>query len=55
VGAAVGAAGAALGGLSLHLGCGYGGLHHLVMGHAGGFVLGVAAGGIVVAAVARRA
>ena len=55
IGAAVGAAGAALGGLSLHLGCGYGGLHHLVMGHGGGFVLGVVAGGIVVAAVARRA
>jgi hypothetical protein len=55
VGAALGAAGAAMGGLSLHLGCGYGGLHHLLMGHAGGFVLGVLAGGIVVAAVARRA
>jgi hypothetical protein len=55
IGGAVGAAGAALGGLSLHLGCGYGGLHHLVMGHGGGFVLGVAAGGIIVAAVARRA
>jgi hypothetical protein len=55
IGAAVGAAGAALGGLGLHLGCGYGGLHHLVMGHGGGFLLGVAAGGIIVAAVARRA
>jgi hypothetical protein len=55
IGAAVGAAGAALGGLSLHLGCGYGGLHHLLMGHAGGFLLGVLAGGIIVAAVARRA
>jgi hypothetical protein len=55
IGAALGAAGAAGGGLSLHLGCGYGGLHHLIMGHGGGFVLGVAAGAIVIAAIAAKA
>ena len=55
VGAALGAAGAALGGLSLHLGCGYGGAHHLLLGHAGAVALGALLGGIVVAAVAGRA
>ena len=44
VGAALGAAGGALGGLTLHFICGYGGGLHVGLAHAGAVVLGAGVG-----------
>jgi hypothetical protein len=49
VAAALGAAGGALGGLTLHFICGYGGGLHVGLAHAGGVVLGGVIGAVVLA------
>lgn len=53
VGAALGAAGGALGGLTLHFICGYGGGLHVGFAHAGGMVVGALVGAAVLARVLR--
>ncbi len=47
IAAALGAAGGAVGGLILHLICSFGGGLHVGIGHAGGMVLGMALGTVV--------
>jgi hypothetical protein len=54
VAAALGAAGGALGGLTLHFICGYGGGLHVGLAHAGGVVLAALAGALVLGPVSRR-
>ena len=53
VAAALGAAGGALGGLTLHFICGYGGGLHVGLAHAGAVVLGAAIGAVVLAPFLR--
>jgi hypothetical protein len=53
VAAALGAAGGALGGLTLHFICGYGGGLHVGLAHAGAVVLGAAVGAVVLAPFLR--
>jgi hypothetical protein len=55
VGAALGAAGGALGGLCLHFGCPYGDVSHVVAAHAGALLLAAAAGAVLLPFVLRRA
>jgi hypothetical protein len=51
--AALGAAGGALGGLTLHFICGYGGGLHVGLAHAGSVALGAAIGAVVLAPFLR--
>lgn len=53
LGAALGAAGAALAGLDLHLRCPYGGTWHLLLAHAGAVALAAVLGAAVGALMAR--
>jgi hypothetical protein len=53
VAAALGAAGGALGGLTLHFICGYGGGLHVGLAHAGAVVLGAGIGAVVLAPFLR--
>jgi hypothetical protein len=54
VAAALGAAGGALGGLTLHFICSYGGGLHVGLAHAGGVVLGAALGALVLSPFLKR-
>jgi hypothetical protein len=53
IAAALGAAGGAVGGLMLHLTCSFGGGLHVGIAHAGGMVLGMVLGAVVVARFLR--
>jgi hypothetical protein len=53
VAAALGAAGGALGGLTLHFICGYGGGLHVGLAHAGGMMLAAALGALVLGPLLR--
>jgi hypothetical protein len=54
MGMALGAAGGALAGLTLHLLCPIGGALHVSLAHGGGVLVGAAIGGIVLGALFRR-
>jgi len=53
VAAALGAAGGALGGLTLHFICGFGGGLHVGLAHAGAVVLGAGIGALVLSPFLR--
>jgi hypothetical protein len=53
LGAAIGAAGGALGGLTLHFLCAYATPSHVAIGHAGGVIVGAALGALLVKVLSR--
>ncbi|HEY2903772.1 MAG TPA: NrsF family protein [Polyangia bacterium] len=54
IGMALGAAGGALGGLTLHFICPFAGTDHVVLGHVGGMVLAAAAGAALLPSLIER-